>query len=131
MWLDPDQVEKDARRKRQARRLGEPVSDDSDVELDPSEGLSRTVIEIGDDEASRKRLREKDAWLALDVRVSRPNSVEERDRSSCPGPDATVMHPRPSPRRPCVRFVLSGLPCRKFSAAQLLHLVWLAVRVAG
>lgn len=101
MWLDPEQVEKDARRKQQARRLGETVSDDSDLELDANDGLSRTVVEVGDDATSEKRLREKEAWLALDVRcVPDPSiAIPEPTRT---GSYTSSTHPRSYARRSCV-----------------------------
>lgn len=68
MWLDPFEVEKDMRRKIQAKRLGEYVSDDEEeVEYDD---LKKVRASLEDEVVDEDGLTSREEWLAMDVRIS-------------------------------------------------------------
>lgn len=65
MWLDPFEVEKDMRRKIQAKRLGEYVSDDEDeVEYDD---LKKVRASLEDEVVDEDGLTSREEWLEMDV----------------------------------------------------------------
>jgi len=66
MWLDPFEVEKEMRKKLQARRLGEYVSDDEDeVEFDDLKKVKASLEDEVVEEDGSPTTREE--WLAMDV----------------------------------------------------------------